>query len=76
MDFVFFDTVLPGVDGAEEQRLRLLMADGSGMLEIGITRPGSKPVRIRLSNQDLLELSLAMDNVRLATQTWDPNGSS
>lgn len=76
MDFVFFDTVLPGVDGVDEQRLRLLMADGSGMLEIGGTRPGSKPVRIRLSNQDLLELSLAMDNVRLATQTWDPNGSS
>lgn len=76
MDFVFFDTVLPGVDGADEQRLRLLMANGNGMLELGSTRAGAAPVRIRLSNQDLLELSLAMDNVRLATQTWDPNGSS
>ncbi len=73
MDFVFFDTVLPGVNGADEQRLRLLMVEGSGVLELGSARPGGSPLRVRLSNQDMLELSLALDNVRLATQTWDPN---
>lgn len=76
MDFVFFDTVLRVVDSVDERRLRLLMAQGSGALEIGDPRPGSATVRIRLSNQDMLELSLALDNVRLAAQTWDPGSSS